>query len=307
MTDPKIVELPSPRNRLYHLAGALILAANKLRHDLSGYKTPRTFPISQITRAIEYDYRVANQWINAYSRYTGHPKTLEDRTILELGPGADLGIGLITLSMGARKYNALDVNNLVADVPPDFYEALFAAMERKGTSEQVILELRQELEKTLSRNNDRLNYVVRDDFDISIFKEEGIDTIFSQAAFEHFEDIPRTFSLLGDIVTDSAVLIAEVDLSTHTRWIRDVDPLNIYRFSDAYYDMMKFRGSPNRLTATDYHDALADAGWQDIRITPLIKVSDNYLAHIKPRLAPRFSRCGDQIGYLSILIHARRS
>lgn len=305
MTELRTIELPTPKNRFYHLAGFGILVLNKIRHSLQGYKTPRPFPVSEINRAIEYDYSVVQHWLSVLEEYTGQAATLEGRTVLELGPGADLGIGLITLLRGARKYNALDVNNLVASVPQDFYQALFETMRQKGASESEVAVLADELAKTQAGHNERLNYVVRDDFDIRVFSGEGVDTVFSQAAFEHFDDLATTFERLTATVRPQSVLVAEIDLNTHTRWIRDVDPLNIYRYSDSVYNLFRFPGSPNRVRPYQYVKLLERLGWKDIRIMPLTQVDKNYLEQVRPGLAHQYRAENNEIEYLNVMLCAR--
>jgi SAM-dependent methyltransferase len=306
MREIRTIELPPARNTFYHFAGFGILVLNKIRHSLQGYRSPRPFPISEIDRAIDYDISVVDHWTQMLSEYVGHPVSLEGRTILELGPGADLGVGLITLSRGARKYNALDVNNLIATVPESFYEALFQVMRKNGTSAEQIGTLRSQLKSTSAGSNERLNYVVRDDFDISVFAEEGVDTVFSQAAFEHFDDIEKTFEQLTRTVRRGTVLIAEIDLNTHTRWIRDIDPLNIYRYSDLTYNLFRFAGSPNRLRPGDYAQALRQHGWENVQIKPLVRVGDQYLDQVRPRLAPRFRSSSAEVEYLSVMLCATK-
>jgi trans-aconitate methyltransferase len=133
-----------------------------------------------------------------------------------------------------------------------------------------------------------------------------VDLVFSQAAFEHFDDIDQTFAQLSETVKSGAVLIAEIDLNTHTRWLRDVDPLNIYRYSDTIYGLLKFRGSPNRLRPNQYKATLEQYGWEDVRIFPLTKVNDNYLSNIKGKLNPRFHKLESQIGFLSVMLCAKK-
>ena len=306
MKEMRTIELPPARNTFYHLAGFWILVLNKIRHSLQGYRSPRPFPISEIDRAIDYDISVVDHWTQMLSAYTGHPVSLEGRTILELGPGADLGVGLITLSRGAKKYNALDVNNLVATVPESFYEALFERIQQNNATHVDICTLRSQLKSTSAGSNDRLNYVVRDDFDISVFANEGIDTVFSQAAFEHFDDIPKTFARLTRTVRPGTVLIAEVDLNTHTRWIRDIDPLNIYRYSDFTYNIFRFAGSPNRVRPKEYAKSLSNLGWDNVQIMPLVRVGDQYLNQVKPRLAQRFRSSTAEVEYLSVMLCATK-
>ncbi|HEX3048542.1 MAG TPA: methyltransferase domain-containing protein, partial [Bacillota bacterium] len=232
-----------------HLLGAPILFLNKIKHSIQGYTSPRPFPISEFQRAIKYDDKVVQNWMKYLHQYTGMNSEIKDRTILELGPGADLGIGIILLKKGAQKYNALDVNNLVKSVPDQFYQKLFSYLEDINDDNHGISIdfLRSQLQLTCMGNNDRLNYICNQDFDLSVFTGEEIDFVFSQAAFEHFDNVEQTVSQLSKIVKPGTILIAEVDLKTHTSWIRDLDPLNIYRYSDFIYNLFKFRGSPNRL------------------------------------------------------------
>ena len=287
------------------MAGFGILVLNKIRHSLQGYKSPRPFPISEIRRAIDYDYSVVDHWLTVLGEYTGETPSLEGRTILELGPGADLGIGLITLLRGACKYNALDVNNLAATVPESFYKALFETMAAQGATDSDIEILSTELAKTMKGNNDRLNYVVRDDFDIRVFSREGIDTVFSQAAFEHFDDVASTFEKLSATVRPGTVLIAEIDLNTHTRWIRDVDPLNIYRYSDFVYNLFRFAGSPNRVRPGEYAKHTRETWMERCTDQTPGQRRQEYLETVLPRLSPRFRSSRAEIGYLSVMICAK--
>jgi hypothetical protein len=63
--------------------------------------------------------------------------------------------------------------------------------------------------------------------------------------------------------------VAEIDLKTHSRWIRDHDPNNIYRYSNAIYRALWFRGIPNRVRPYEYRAIFEAHGWTNVRITPL--------------------------------------
>jgi hypothetical protein len=107
-------------------------------------------------------------------------------------------------------------------------------------------------------------------------------------------------------VLPGGVFVAEIDLQTHSRWLRDADPLNIYRYSDGMYNLWRFRGSPNRWRPAEYEAAFAAAGWQDIRVEPLARVSEDVLASCAPRLNARFRDTEAQMALLSIVLTARR-
>ena len=292
-------------NHLYYWIGLFFLFLNKIRQSIQGYTNPRDFPITEVKKAIEYDFNVIDQWIKVLDEYSGSKSILKGKTILELGPGADLGIGIITLMKGARKYNAIDVNNLIDTALEQFYEELFKYIEDIKDKERDIDYLRSQLKLTQRRENDKLNYLVDKEFDISIFKEEDIDLIFSQAAFEHFDNIKKTISQLK-FLKSGTVLIAEVDLKTHTRWIRDLDPLNIYRYSDFIYNLFKFSGLPNRLRPFEYKEIFEKCGWTKIRIIPLTKLEEGYLLRVNKSLNKRFHDKINQMDFLSIIICATK-
>lgn len=110
------------------------------------------------------------------------------------------------------------------------------------------------------------------------------------------------------IVKPGTILIAEVNLKTHTRWIRDRNPLNIYRYSDFIYNLSRFSGSPNRLRPADYEDILRENGWINIKILPLTILEKEYLTKVRPTLNSRFrvKEKINQMDYLSMVIGAEK-
>lgn len=301
-----LITPPPVRNAFYWWFGAAVLPLNKLRHAMQGYTTPRTFHVSDYRRAAEYDIAVVRSWRHYLDSYLGKPASLAGRTVLELGPGADLGIGLILTMLGARKYNALDVHDLVATVPMDLYEELFRLI---GNDREAVLDvaaLRHQLELRRKGLESKINYICDRNFDLRRFSAERIDLVFSQAAFEHFDDIPGTFAQLSEVVVPGGILIVEIDLSTHTRWIRDRDPLNIYRYPDFYYNFFKFRGSPNRLRPYQYKNLLEKNGWKDVRIIPSRLLDDGYMNSVKNRLSRKFTAPENHMEQLSVMLCATR-
>jgi len=248
MSNLTVINPKSGNNVKHYFIGLIFLFLNKIRHTIQGYITPRTFPVTEFEKAIEYDFTVVEQWVQHLNNYTGKSKfDLKRKHILELGPGADLGVGIILLMKGAEKYNAIDVNNLVKSVPNEFYGKLFQFMTLITDKQKDVDFLRSQLTATQFGKSDKLNYVFDKNFNLSIFKKEKVDIVFSQAAFEHFNCVEKTIEQLSEVVKKGGFLIAEVDLKTHTRWIRDIDPLNIYRYSDFIYNLLRFPGSPNRV------------------------------------------------------------
>lgn len=291
-------------NGLYFWVGFVMLVLVKIKHNLRGYTSPKPFSVTEVDRCINYDLLTVEEWLGYLTEYTGIPDYLTGRRVLELGPGSDLGVGLILLSEGAQQYNAVDANNLVASVPADFYRTLFTRLKSKGD----VSALESELDLLNKGMPVRLNYVSRDDFDlVAALGERRVDIIFSQAAFEHFEDINKTIEQLTRVASEDAVVVMTVDLQTHSRWIRETDPNNIYRFPFWLYRLFHFPGIPNRVRPQEYRVAFERNGWTNIAIYPLTTLSEERLRATQPHLFGPFRDEQSDMEYLTMLLCARRS
>ena len=294
----------SLRDIFFYATGIGFLALAKTRNKLRGYSSPKPFDISETERCIEYDIRVVEHWLSRLKKYTRGKYSLTGRNILELGPGSDLGIGLYLLSKGCLQYNACDVNDLMKYAPDRFYEKFFRKLKSINSRTNIKF-LKRQLTDAKKGNPSRLHYVVSDDFGlVTAFGESTVDLVFSQAAFEHFDDIDATISQLSAVCKPGAVLVAEVDLKTHSRWIRDKDPNNIYRYPRFVYNRFRFRGIPNRLRPFQYKEALERFGWTDVSVTPLAKLSNQNGSC--SGMDKAFADTKNQMDYLSIMICASR-
>ena len=99
------------------------------------------------------------------------------------------------------------------------------------------------------------------------------------------------------------MLYSHVDMNTHTRWIKDIDPLNIYRYSDLFWNMFKFKGSPNRVRISEYKEQLEKNKWLDITIEARTILDDDYVAKVIQTLDKRFRGLGlDEMKILSFVV-----
>ena len=147
--------------------------------------------------------------------------------------------------------------------------------------------------------------MVSKDFNlVSSIGKSKIDLVFSQAAFEHFDDIKETIAQLNKVCKPGAVLVIEIDLQTHSRWIRDEDPNNIYRYSERLYNLFWFSGIPNRVRPIQYRKVFEDNGWTDIQIKPLSKLDSHNKSY--SGMNKSFVHSENQMEYLSIIICARK-
>jgi SAM-dependent methyltransferase len=292
------------RNVFAYAAGVGFLTLAKAKNMLHGYSSPKPFSLSQTDRCVAYDLQVVDEWLQYLRAYSAGGDDLRGKNVLELGPGSDLGVGLYLLAKGAAAYHACDVNDLSQHAPASFYTSL---IERIGAVDPSVdtASLKSQIELTRNRSASRLRYVVREDFDlVSAFGRNTMDLVFSQAAFEHFDDVARTVRQLTAVCKSGAMIVAEIDLKTHSRWIRDKDPNNIYRYSDGVYGAFWFRGMPNRMRPYQYRELFERHGWRDVSITPIEQVRDlggEFPVH------RQFKDSRNQMSYLSIVLCAKKS
>lgn len=232
------------KNSLFYTAGLGFLALAKAKHALVGYSSPK--PITDVEGCAEYDIGIAQHYLD---RLAAVGETVEGKRVLELGPGSDLGVGILLLKAGAASYTAFDRFPLAENAPSDVYERLH---ERASVDLSFLTEIRYEVEPSF-------NLLRR-------FHEQEFDLALSIAAFEHFDDVEETLRQLHGLLSPDALLLAEIDLQTHSRWIREADPNNIYRYPRWLYRMFSFPGQPNRVRPTDYLRLLSD--WRDVRLMP---------------------------------------
>lgn len=294
------------KNIFYYFLGLIILAIVKAKTILKGYTSPKTIPIKEHQHCIEYDFEVVEKWLKYLEEYTGSKNCLNEKNVLELGPGSDLGVGLYLISKGAHKYNAIDINNLTKNVPYIFYEKYFKVLKNRDNSANIE-ELEKQLEKTRQNNSERLNYVCRKDFNIlEAFEKRSVDIVFSQAAFEHFDNIENTIKQLSEVVKDGALLIVLIDLKTHSKWIREKDPLNIYRYNRYLYSIFKYPGIPNRIRPFKYKELFEKYEWENISIICSEKAENEYYKNNARCLNKEFQDRKNQMEDLTVIICARK-
>ena len=292
------------RNTFYFLAGMVFLFLAKTKNLMQGYSSPKPFDLSDVDRCIDYDLNVVDHWLERLDEYAGKD-ALAARNVLELGPGSDLGIGAYLIARGCSRYNACDVNDLVRSAPDRFYERLLERLDEKIARLNVD-EIRNSLAAARSGGESQINYVVRDDFDlVAAFGRNEIDLVVSQAAFEHFDDIDATVERLTEVCRDDAIAILEIDLMTHSRWIRDKDPNNIYRYPAWLYRFFWFRGIPNRVRPYQYKAAFERNGWSNITITPQITAANGVNAY--SGMSAPFRGKHNQMEALSFTLCARKN
>ncbi len=304
--DVQTLSPPPVHNRLHHAAGLVILALNSVRHRLLGYRNPRPGSAADAADALHYDREVFENWMGHLRDYLQRDPVLPGHAVLEIGPGPDLGTGLLWLAAGAESYTAVDAHRLIRrQRAGELHRALAAGIA--GQDVDLLERLHDAVDAFEAADPDGpLQYRVIEGFDLSTLPSDRYDLVVSHSAFEHLSRVEASFAQLSQAVTDRAHLVAEIDLQTHTRWIRDHDPLNIYRYSRKLYRSLGFSGIPNRVRPDDYLAHLERTGWYDLRVYPRRVLDTDYVRQVEPSLDPRYRGDLEQLAWMSIVLCASR-
>lgn len=296
-------------NGCFKAVGLAFLVLGKAKHVAKGYSRTRPISTADARACVEYDVKVVDEWLEVLQDYTGESAAqIKGRRILELGPGADFGVPLYLLSKGVGQYSSIDAFPLALQAPSELHDVMLERIGRMG-SEVPVSVLKEALPSNRSGRSGRaatLQYVAKEDFDIaSTFRPDSFDFIFSQAAFEHFDDVDDVIRQVSQVARSGARLVAGVDLQTHARWLREKDPLNIYRFSERIYRFLGFRTMPNRMSVSDYERILTKYGWECIEFKNVSAVDNEYFERVKSALHPAFRK--DETRTLWFVVCATRA
>lgn len=277
----------SLRNGFHYALGLAALAAASLRHRIGGYRRPTDFSPDDWPTAVTHVREIVEDWIRHLAGPDGRAYDLMGLDILELGPGATLGTGVLLVGLGARSYRAIDAFALAKGTPLGFYRALEEAVREADFDEARI---RNAVDEVANQGSDPITYVVDRDFDIvRAAAGRSFDLILSAAAFEHFDDIEQVLGQVSKVARPGAIFLAGVDFQTHTRGIRGNDPNSIYRFSPDLYRSLSFPGQPNRRRPADYLRILQNFGWTEAECRPVDLAAPKYTEWSASGLDAKFS------------------
>jgi hypothetical protein len=246
------------------------------------------------------------------------PAEIEGRTVLELGPGDNIGALLLFLADGAKRAWACDK---------------FYSEHDKENEKQIYLRLREGLDDGQKRrfddavdlsgelrfNEERVSYaygVGAQDAD-KLVPPGSIDILVSRGVLQEVYEIDRAFAGIDRLAAPGALMMHKIDLRDYGMFSSiGFHPREFLTVSDSFYHWMAYdTDKPNRRMMDYYRDKMKELGYtHEAYITSIIDL-DGYrpiqkeiiphklaltegidydashreaVAQIRPRLAPRF-------------------
>jgi SAM-dependent methyltransferase len=233
------------------------------------------------------------KWMREMASAYGFP--VENRSILEIGAGKPLGMGLFWNLAGAKKYTSIDkfvpvnldelwlarfqwIMNMNLFLPGNF--ALGDVVRKNGNG--------------FSLNRDRLD-LIQGVFETHPFSLESFDFIYSFAVLEHVTDIESILKKMYTILHRDGIMIHMIDLREHHTHLRVVPDKNtsvdFLKYSKAEWEGIYPPGSEhyiNRLRASDFERCFHACGFKIVDFTILQRM--NLTESVYSEIHPEFHR-----------------
>ncbi|HEX5051970.1 MAG TPA: methyltransferase domain-containing protein [Planctomycetota bacterium] len=229
-------------------------------------------------------------------RLPGHEAHLQGRTLLEIGPGQDLGIPLVLMGFGARAY-VVDPYpcRWTASFHAGFYARLLRAAQERypggdfGALEQVVS----------SRSHDRVAGLVLCDAPLERVPQipsQSVDLSWSNATLEHVTALDRACAELGRVTATGGIGFHQVDFRDHRDFARPLEHLTLAeadaRIALANGEHANYYGSQRRWTS--YLGSLQSAGFA-VRFDADMLAAADQVAEISARADARYAQMGAEV------------
>lgn len=220
---------------------------------------------------------------------------IRDKTIVEIGPGDAIPLGLLFLGAGAKQYVVVDrFLGSVSNAPArHLYRALIEAAPeklRQGWQEKG-LDPYQYPWLEAGDFSPRIKLIRKSIEETDLDESERGDIIISFNVVEHLSDATRAFGKMAEILKPGGSMVHRVDYGPHG-YGQD-NPLKFLTVSNRLWRLMgSNRGWPNRLRHSQVVQALENSGFKSTdRITRSFDLED--LRSIRPFLSRDFRKIRD--------------
>jgi SAM-dependent methyltransferase len=233
--------------------------------------------LSGINGSSIYNIGIHRYYNNLIEEYLGSSTRAR---VLEIGPGINLGTGLLFAMSGTRKYYGLDIYK-----DPDLlgipqYESIvkllsLIAPDRIKIPAESIMKIAG---GQVSFDKDKIEYLYpRQSYDIPL-ADGSLDYVFSHAAFEHIADPLKTIAAIHKVLRKGGITAHQIDLRDHRDFSKPLEFLKIdaATWKDSHKNPATAYLYMNRWRSSEFKDAFEKHGFQILKVQPttIYPVSD---------------------------------
>jgi SAM-dependent methyltransferase len=194
------------------------------------------------------------------------PDKLQGRSVMEIGPGDSIPLGILLLGAGARSYVALDrfLGDVDGAAALQLYDAVLSLAQPS-----IVAGLRS---KGIETSAHGLRNLVISSEHISLVRssieadnaalESTADYIVSFNVCEHLADLDRAVANMARLLVPTGKMIHRVDYGPHDVWQQYANPLVFLTVpAPAWTLMSSHRGCPNRVRHRQLLEMLRSRGF----------------------------------------------
>ncbi len=254
-----------------------------------------------------YPLTVFHQHLTALEPLRGN---LLGADVLEIGPGSNLGVGLLALLAGANSATCIDSAALARkERLVDLYLALVKTAatypETYLVAPALLERARQDPEGLARELLGRVSYRAPLDFAKNTLPAASLDVICSHTCFEHFADPAGVIAQIARLLRPGGVTSHQIDLRDH----RDFDhPLEFLTYNETLWRLANSnhpQAVRTRWRAAQYRAAFEKYGLEVVYLEVTHKMA--VTEEMRRRFARRFRQMDlADLGILSLLLVARK-
>lgn len=269
------------KQQKYYYLGIFIGLSSRVKKFILGIKSPRPRMLNEQDYEANLKYNL--NIIRNIQDLSADPDLFSGKRILEIGPGPDLMLGLLTLENGALSYQSIDYFPVLT-APQWFYQRMSETL-KSSLAIQNAHELSNCAPGAKEVSVSNLSYQILGIENLRKTQNQ-YDLIISKDVLEHVDNLSAAFKEMQIALAPGGRMIHKIDFQTHTSFIQETDKLNFLRYSEyTYKKFVKFRGGPNRLRLPEVLDLATSHGFKVQKIYINKEISAAELAEIKPYLS----------------------
>jgi SAM-dependent methyltransferase len=257
----------------------------------------RGFPEKQkkIREVVDYSLQVVRDHL---SRFPGEHVFLKGRTVMELGPGNDLGPALVMMGYGAR---VIIIDKYLVEwddsFHPYFYK-MFLASAREIFPEMDTSPIEEVIrnKRHAAPNLECHKYGLEE---VAFLPDKCIDVSMSNAVMEHLYDPELSCRELFRLTKPGGIGFHQIDFEDHRNFDKPLEYLTLS--DDEFHSLFQSINGEcgNRLRYHEFQSLFEKAGFTILHFEKNKFADDNYLSDVLLRIQPRFREMDPE--YLRVL------
>jgi SAM-dependent methyltransferase len=229
--------------------------------------------------------RYINRTFDDYLKYSDIPiQGLQDKTVLEIGPGDNLGVALKFLAAGAKRVICID--RYAAKCDPKYERQIYSTL-RESLNDSG----KQNIDRAINLDNDgievnpeKLLYSSGIGIEEAekVVARESVDFIVSRAAIQHLYDVDIALSVMDRLLRHGGYMIHKIDFRDLGMFSSyGFNPLTFLTISNRVYKLMTYdSGRPNRKLLRYYKQKMNSFGYHaKMLITQVVGRETEVLPH----------------------------